>query len=415
MKSIIGWTTLSLWSSCSSHYPTRTIIASALCVSEDEEEERRSNQTHIVWHSTTAIEDDEDDDDDPSLAPTMMIRPKIPTIRCHVQTMEDAKQEAYQYLRDNMMSLDRQYMTTLGFHDDDSATSNTTDGLANGLVQQVVNVSLQAKIDFPYTDALPISVWQQYVLNYSHLNEGRGNVRRLLRDRLIEPLLLLSNNSTNRSLAETVLLINQHMWKMLAPANGGATATIRFVAGQTPAIFDPLSVLAFGYASCTGTSILFGEALRAAGIPARVAGTAAWNGQIANGNHNWVEVYDHYSHGDGGKGEWKFLEPSPGLDRADSIDDDPCSRWFCHPQQQMGNGTMVYAAALERTMRDDADDSLLYFPLAWQWDCRAVPAINRTDYYRSVCSSCGGRGEEEETNGRHDGVSSSSSSSSSQS
>jgi Transglutaminase-like superfamily len=383
-------------------------------VSEDVEDERRSNQTHIVWHTNAAIEDDEDDDDHP-LGSTMMVRPKIPTSRCHVQTMEDAKQEAYQYLRDNMMSLDRQYMATLGFHDD--AATNTTDGLANGLVQQVVNVSLQAKIDFLYTDALPISVWQQYVLNYSHLNEGRGNVRRLLRDRLIEPLLLLSNNSTtttnNRSLAEIVLLINQHMWKMLAPAAGGTGATIRFVAGQTPAIFDPMSVLAFGYASCTGTSILFCEALRAAGIPARVAGTAAWHGQIASGNHNWVEVYDHCSQGAGGEGEWKFLEPSPGLDRADSIDDDPCSRWFCHPQQQMGNGTMVYAAALERTTHndDDADDSL-YFPLAWQWDCRAVPAINRTDYYRSVCSSCGGRGEEEETNGRHDGVSSSSSSSS---
>jgi Transglutaminase-like superfamily len=417
MKSIIGWTTLSLWSSCSSHYSTRTSIASALCVSEDVEEERRSNQTHIVWHATAAaVEDDDEDDDDPSLGPTMMVRPKIPTSRCLVQTMEDAKQEAYQYLRDNMMSLDRQYMATLGFHDDDAATTNTTDGLANGLVQQVVNVSLQAKIDFPYTDVLPISVWQQYVLNYSHLNEGRGNVRRLLRDRLIEPLLLLlSNNSTtttnNRSLAETVLLINQHMWKILAPAACGG-ATIRFVSGQTPAIFDPMSVLAFGYASCTGTSILFCEALRAAGIPARVAGTAAWHGQIANGNHNWVEVYDHSAHGgDGGKGEWKFLEPSPGLDRADSINDDPCSRWFCHPQQQMGNGTMVYAAALERTMHDgdDDDDGLLYFPLAWQWDCRAVPAINRTEYYRSVCSSCCGRGEEEETNGRHDGVSSSTS------
>jgi hypothetical protein len=118
----------------------------------------------------------------------------------------------------------------------------------------------------------------------------------------------------------------------------------------------------------------------------------------------------------GDESEWKFLEPSPGLDHADSIDDDPCSRWFCHPQQQMGNGTMVYAAVLERvpTRNDDDDDESLYFPLAWQWDCRAVPAVNRTEYYRSVCSLCGGgrgSGEEEETNGRHEGASSSSASS----
>jgi hypothetical protein len=223
------------------------------------------------------------------------------------------------------------------------------------------------------------------------LNEGRVNVRRLLRDRLIEPLLLLkrsNENNTNRtSLADTVRLINRSMWRILAPAGVDA---IRFVAGQTPAIFDPASVLAFGYASCTGTSILFAEALRAAGIAARVAGTAAWNGQQENGNHNWVEVYDIDDGGvDDDDTKWKFLEPSLGADDnrvVESIDDDPCSRWFCNVER-MENGTMVYAAALERQPNDT-----LYFPLAWQWDCRAVPAVYRTNYYRSVCSSCSGGG-----------------------
>ena len=58
-------------------------------------------------------------------------------------------------------------------------------------------------------------------------------------------------------------------------------------------------------------SILFADALKSAGIPARVAGTPAWNGQIEivkikklkclflfegdpeSGNHNWIEVFDH--------------------------------------------------------------------------------------------------------------------------
>ena len=56
-------------------------------------------------------------------------------------------------------------------------------------------------------------------------------------------------------------------------------------------------------------SILFADALKSTGIPARVAGTPAWNGEIKksetkkysiyfqgdpnSGNHNWIEVFDH--------------------------------------------------------------------------------------------------------------------------
>jgi hypothetical protein len=410
-------------------------VSTTLCIPNDGEgdgtgETLRSNQTHIIWRlqqqrcfENEATDEHEDNEELPQedLLATMASRLDPRRSRSTttttingggyliIQTMEDAKREAYQYLRDNVMSLDLQYLETLGFHDDgnivddknddvDSSLANNNnntavpplqipDGLANGLVQQVVNVSLQAKIDFVHADVLPRSIWRQCVLNYAHLNEGRVNVRRLLRDRLIEPLLLRpTTNRTTSSLAYTVRLINKSMWRMLAPTG---TETIRFVAGQTPAIFDPASVLAFGYASCTGTSILLAEALRAAGIAARVAGTAAWNGRQEDGNHNWVEVYDIDDGGVDDEAKWKFLEPSLGADdnrAVESIDDDPCSRWFCNAER-MENGTMVYAAALERQPNDT-----LYFPLAWQWDCRAVPAVYRTNYYRSVCSSCSGGG-----------------------
>ena len=42
-------------------------------------------------------------------------------------------------------------------------------------------------------------------------------------------------------------------------------------------------------ASCTGLSVLLVDALRAAGIPARFAGTPAWHDD--RGNHSWVEVW----------------------------------------------------------------------------------------------------------------------------
>ena len=56
-------------------------------------------------------------------------------------------------------------------------------------------------------------------------------------------------------------------------------------------IFYPMSTMVFGYASCTGISILYVDALRSVGIPARLVGTPAWHGKENDGNHNWVEVH----------------------------------------------------------------------------------------------------------------------------
>ena len=71
---------------------------------------------------------------------------------------------------------------------------------------------------------------------------------------------------------------------------------------KTPLIMDVMSTITFGFASCTGVSIMFVDALRAVGVPARLVGTPAWNGMIQNGNHNWVEVYT------GPEAGWSFME-----------------------------------------------------------------------------------------------------------
>lgn len=52
-----------------------------------------------------------------------------------------------------------------------------------------------------------------------------------------------------------------------------------------------------GMATCTGLSIMLVDALRAVGVPSRLAGIAAWPGR--GGNHTWVEVWD--------KGRWHFV------------------------------------------------------------------------------------------------------------
>ena len=43
------------------------------------------------------------------------------------------------------------------------------------------------------------------------------------------------------------------------------SATIKFGSEQTPLVYDPMSTMLFGYASCTGISLLLIDALRTAG------------------------------------------------------------------------------------------------------------------------------------------------------
>jgi hypothetical protein len=330
------------------------------------------------------------------------------------QTIAEARKESYDYLLQNVMNFDRPFVHTMGFHDGND-TDDSVDGLANGLIGPVLDHAIQAKIQFAYTDRLPKSIWREYVLNYANLNEARNNIRPLLWNRVIQPLFF--SNDTNistedkipdnehRTIADTVRILNTHMWKLLAPASSSST-TIVFVAGQTPAIFDPMSVLVYGYASCTGLAILFVQTLRAAGVPARVVGTPAWNGNVSHGNHNWVEVYDtttknytiptktnpkHHQtrtfHDHWKEDPWSFLEPSPGVDPndVDTLDRDPCQRWFCHPDRF--ENTQTFAARLDSQRADTP-----FFPLAWEPNSHRhcgtaphVPADNRTEYYRRVC------------------------------
>jgi transglutaminase-like putative cysteine protease len=192
---------------------------------------------------------------------------------------------------------------------------------------------------------------------------------------------------------------------------------IIFVSGQTPLIYDPMSIISYGYSSCTGLAILLICALRSVGIPARLVGTPAWHGNVDEGNHSWVEVYvpsPDVGHGGGEKGkeeeeeeeeegqggdggEWIFLEPSPGIkegedaedSNSDDLDRDPRSRWFCTPERMDGS-TRVYAARYARG--DRAGGSMMgtiraHYPMAWSDTDTddGVVGVDRTAYYTSVC------------------------------
>ncbi len=113
-----------------------------------------------------------------------------------------------------------------------------------------------------------------------------------------------------------------------------------------------------GMATCTGLSIMLVEACRAVGVPARLAGIAAWPGR--GGNHTWVEVWD-----DG----WHFVgaaEPDDkGLDHA----------WFVGDAAKAikGSGRNAIHAVTYRSTGT-------FFPMVWAESAR-VPAEDVTDRY----------------------------------
>lgn len=354
----------------------------------------RSNSTHIIWKvsdTTTEMDGIIVSKGSPRASSRHLksvlgpgkesSRSKEVSRAFEIQSYEDAYQESLILLRNNLMEFDHPFLETLGFPL--GSETPTADGLGNGLIGPTIELALKAKMDYPWTDDLPKDIFQEYVLNYANLNEARTNWRPLLVDALkFNESALWQHGEAN--LTSVVTWVNQNLWNRL----GRPGKPIYFHSGQTPLIFDPMSIIAFGYASCTGTSILFTNALRSVGVPARVVGTPAWYGNRTMGNHNWVEVYtgaDTSNDSLVGGDPWKFLEPSPANAGLDTLDTDPCSRWFC--QSSRYPSSKVYAAKLVGPVDDAA---ATYFPLAWEWHNQDVPGVDRTDYYTEICKSCKG-------------------------
>ena len=230
------------------------------------------------------------------------------------EAMDEARTRMTEYLWENVMPYDVPNARTLGFdpdaimasYEDDSIERNnnghpfitsramqlktTVDGLSDGILNQTLFYSLQAKTLYPWTDYIPRSIYMEYVVPYAVVNEPRSDHRSLLFHALKETLKNYerpNNNhikmthrrqdqtSSQTQIKEAVKLINTRLWSIL----GRDSKPIVFQAGLTPRIYDPLSVIAYGHSSCTGLAILLIAALRSVGIAARMAGTPAWYGE----------------------------------------------------------------------------------------------------------------------------------------
>lgn len=209
-----------------------------------------------------------------------------------------------------------------------------------------VEYAYKARAEFPWAKEVPDSVFLNDVVAYANLNENRESWRKDFYERFKKYV------APCKTMREAIDSVNKNVRdELLVDYN-----TKREKPDQAP-----YESIRQHMASCSGLSILLTDALRAVGIPSRVAGTPAWHDD--RGNHNWNEVWID--------GQWRFTEyyPSDDLDQS----------WFLTDAGKAIKEDVrkaIYAASFKPTG--------CYFPLVWDENIRYVHAENVTDRYTSL-------------------------------
>lgn len=216
------------------------------------------------------------------------------------------------------------------------------------LLRENVKYACLARQTYPWTRSLPDSIFLNEVLPYAVVDEVRDSWRADFYERFGARVagcadMRAAIDSVNRRINIDV---------------GVEYDTCREKTNQSPA-----ESMRQHMASCTGLSVLLVDALRAAGIPARFAGTPAWHDD--RGNHSWVEVWLG--------GGWYFTEYyiTPALNRS----------WFLPdagraPLDDRIHG--VFAVSFRPT-----GDS---FPMVWSEESTEVHGEDVTQRYRDIYS-----------------------------
>lgn len=223
------------------------------------------------------------------------------------------------------------------------------EGLDPELLAENVRLASAVRDEVPTSMEIPEAIFREYVLPYAHLDERRDRWRPLFFERFAE----LARRSA--SIEDAVASLNRVVFEEYG---------VEYHPTRRPHDnMSPLECVEWGYASCTGLSILLACACRAVGIPARLVGTPMW--ADGRGNHTWVEVWDH--------GTWHFLgalEPGP-YDRT----------WFNDTARETAgtSGHGIYAARWS--------PGEVHFPLAWSDGDRSVAADDVCARYADVSPS----------------------------
>ena len=282
------------------------------------------------------------------------------------QPIANATTESTAFLRANMFKFDEPNAATL------------FDG---GIVEPTVKLALEARAKFGWAGKVPRDIFESAVLPYASVNEARTDWRQLLWDLLVGgalgPQPWVTALPADSKIEAVALAVNAHVWADLGALTG--RKAVVFKSEQTPLIYDPLSTILFGYASCTGISLAYVDSLRTLGVPARLVGTPAWHGKPSDGNHNWVEVWLSEEEG------WRFIEGAPA--GAGETFSNPCDKWFCNPAHfPKVNGTDEGATKVFATTYSKVGSTV--YPMAWDLANKDVAGVDRSAYYNEVCGAC---------------------------
>lgn len=214
------------------------------------------------------------------------------------------------------------------------------------LLRENVEYAYRARAEYPWTRALPDSVFLNDVLPYAVVDEVRDSWRP---DFYVRFARRAAGAADVRAAIDS---INRHI---------AADVAVEYSTAREKTNQSPAESMRQHMASCTGLSVLLVDALRSAGIPARFAGTPAWHDD--RGNHSWVEVWID--------GRWHFTEYYfPGrLDYA----------WFFADAGQASPDDRAHGI-FAVSFRPAGD----WFPMVWSEDSREVHGVNVTQRYRDL-------------------------------
>jgi transglutaminase-like putative cysteine protease len=211
-----------------------------------------------------------------------------------------------------------------------------------------LSLALAAREKFPWAKAVPERIFFNDVLPYASLDEPRDPWRTDF-FKLASDIVRNCTNATDAAQA-----LNREFFKKINVHYN----TTRKRNNQSPA-----ESIEQSKATCTGLAIILVDACRTVGVPARVVGVPQW--QQKDGNHTWTEIWD---------GDWFFTG-------ADEYDKKGLNRgWFNRDAAFTSRSTnflnQIYASSWRRT----GD----YFPLAWDFESRDVPAVNVSARYAAL-------------------------------
>jgi transglutaminase-like putative cysteine protease/dienelactone hydrolase len=233
----------------------------------------------------------------------------------------------------------------------DNMPASDRAALTREFLLQNLALALQARTNFPWAAAVPERLYFNDVLPYASLDEPRDPWRNEFYPLAAE---LVRDCKTATEAAQA---LNREIFKRL---------NVHYNLGRKRNNQSPKESIEQGKATCTGLSIILVDVCRAVGIPSRIVGVPEWAQK--EGNHTWVEIWD---------GDWFFTG-------ADEYDEKGLNRgWFNNDAALTARSSnslnQVYASSWRRT----GD----YFPLAWDFDSRDVPAVNVSARYAALAVS----------------------------